>query len=81
MLTTIFFISNLFLTSASFIPNMNGPNIYDISNPNISSYRKFSTNYSDIHENVEYFDVYSSISSRYGDVYWTMMEPVIYQII
>ena len=57
---------------------MNGPNIYDISNPNISSYRKFSTNYSDIHENVEYFDVYSHpISSRYGDVYWTMMEPVI----
>jgi len=57
------------------VVNMNG--LYTISNPLAdggpgdwdSRYSKF--------ENVSYFDVYSPpISSTYGEVYWTMMEPV-----
>ena len=57
-------------------PNMNGPYLYDISNPNISS-GKFSTNFTDITPEAEFFDVYSPpITSRYGDVYWTMMPEI-----
>ena len=71
----IFFLT-LFSNVYSINNNMNG-DIYDISNPNISSFKKFSTIYSEINKNSEYFDVYSPpITSRYGDVYWTMMEPV-----
>lgn len=56
--------------------NMNG-DIYDISNRNMTSKKKFSTQFNKINPNVEYFDVYSyPITSRYGDVYWTMMDPV-----
>tara|TARA_B100000123_G_scaffold268981_1_gene244388 strand:- start:1921 stop:3999 length:2079 start_codon:yes stop_codon:yes gene_type:complete len=51
--------------------NMNG-NIYYISNPNTSSVKQYSTIF-----NSEYFDVFSPpISSRYGDVFWTVMDPV-----
>ena len=56
--------------------NMNG-DIYDISNRNSSSDKQFSTIFNEIIPNVEYFDVYSPpITSRYADVYWTMMDPV-----
>ena len=57
--------------------NLNG-DIYSISNPNLTSKKSFPTIYKDIADNMEYFDVYSDpISSRYGDVYWTMMNPVL----
>ena len=57
-------------------PNMNGPHLYDISNPDISS-GYFSTNFTDITPDAEFFDVYSPpITSRYGDVYWTMMPEI-----
>ena len=57
-------------------PNMNGPNLYGIANPNMSS-GYFSTNFTDITPNVEYMDLYSApITSRYAGIYWTMM-PVI----
>ena len=60
----------------SYFNNMNG-DIYDISNRNTSSNKKFSTQFNKINPNVEYFDVYSPpITSRYADVYWTMMDPV-----
>jgi len=57
--------------------NMNG-DIYYISNPNTSTLTQFSTIYSEqYHNNVEYFDVYSDpITSKYGEVYWTLMNPV-----
>lgn len=59
------------------IDNMNG-NVYDISNRNTTSNIKFSTLYNEINETYEYFDIYSPpITSRYADVYWTMMDPVI----
>merc|ERR1712025_1465784 len=54
--------------------NMNGE--YLISNPNTVSGIEWSSDYRK-YENVEYMDVYSPpISSRYGDVFWTMMDPV-----
>ena len=60
--------------------NMNG-NIYDISNHNTSSSIKFSTNMSSINDNTNYFDVYSPpITSKYGDVYWTLMDKVLLPI-
>lgn len=58
--------------------NMNG-NIYYISNPNTSAIQQFNTNYYQQYypKTVEYFDVLSEpITSRYGDVYWTVMNPV-----
>ena len=56
---------------------MNG-NIYGISNPDTLSLKQFSTNFLDINNSSEYFDVYSPpITTKYGDVYWTMMEPVL----
>ena len=56
--------------------NMNS-DVYKISNLNFSSPIQFSTNYNEINSSYEYFDVYSPpITSRYGDVYWTMMDDV-----
>jgi len=53
---------------------MNGD--YIISNANPSSEQPWSGDYSK-YEDVEYFDVYSPpISTRYGEVFWTMMDPV-----
>jgi len=57
--------------------NLNG-DVYDISNSNYTSSTDFSTIFSDINKNVEYFDVYSPpITSKYGEVYWTMMNSVL----
>ena len=54
------------------IQNMNG--LYEISNPNVDSTAQFSTDYST--KDAEYFDVYTPpITSRYGEVYWTLMKP------
>ena len=65
-----------FLLCNSFTPNMNG-NVYGISNPNYTDPVNFSTNFSDINSTYEYFDVYSpAITSRYAEVYWTMMPKV-----
>ena len=66
-----------FLTLQTFShANMNG-DVYDISNPNPYSQIKFPTNYNEINSSYEYFDVYSPpITSRYADVYWTMMPKV-----
>ena len=56
------------------ITNMNGD--YIISNSNPSSATEWSGDYSK-YEDVEYFDVYSPpISTKYGEVFWTMMDPV-----
>ena len=56
------------------IKNMNGD--YIISNANTISEHPWSGDYSKF-EDVEYFDVYSPpISSKYGEVFWTMMDPV-----
>eukprot|EP00117_Sycon_ciliatum_P029408 scpid52803/ scgid23424/ len=56
------------------LANMNG--LYLISNPNPASTVKYSTDYSK-RENVSYFDVYTPpIVTRYGEVFWTMMDPV-----
>lgn len=55
--------------------NMNG--LYNIANPNMNSKDKYNTLYSARGEQVEYFDVYSPpIQTRYGEVYWTLMDPV-----
>eukprot|EP00117_Sycon_ciliatum_P033947 scpid107755/ scgid26010/ len=55
------------------LQNMNG--LYAISNPNLQSSAKFSTDYST--KDAEYFDVYSPpIKTRYGQVWWTLMDPV-----
>ena len=57
-------------------PNMNG-DVYGISNPNLFSKNSFSTVYSEINPDYEYFDVYSPpITSRYAEVFWTMMPSV-----
>lgn len=64
-----------FLSYLSFASNMNG-NVYGISNPDFSS-GVFSTEFLKINASSEYFDVYSHpITSRYAEVYWTMMPPV-----
>merc|ERR1719348_1759266 len=56
------------------IKNMNGD--YIISNANPSSEQPWSGDYSK-YEDVEFFDVYSPpIFTRYGEVFWTMMDPV-----
>ncbi len=66
----LLFIQSLLSVSSGM--NMNG-DIYNISNPNKTSTNQFSTNYQS-----NYFDVYSlPITSRYGDVYWTMMDDVL----
>ena len=65
-----------FLYGSISTTNMNGPHLYDIANPDISN-GHFSTNFNDITPDVEFFDVYSPpITSRYGDVYWTMMPEI-----
>ena len=57
-------------------PNMNG-DVYGISNPNLFSKNSFSTVYSEINPEYEYFEVYSPpITSRYAEVFWTMMPSV-----
>ena len=70
-------IANLiFLFSLSKTQNLNG-DVYGISNPDYNSNKQFPTIYNQINSSMEYFDVYSDpITSRYGDVYWTMMNPV-----
>ena len=56
--------------------NLNG-DIYSISNPNTIDNYDFSTNFKEISTKAEYFDIYSPIiTSKYGEVYWTMMEAV-----
>ena len=72
----------LFLITFSQNINANNTNmnsdVYGISNPNQSSTKMFSTNYYEINSTYEYFDVYSPpITSRYGEVYWTMMDQVL----
>ena len=47
-----------FLYGAISTPNMNGPHLYGIANPNMSS-GYFSTNFTDITPNAEFFDVYT----------------------
>ena len=64
-----------FLTYLSLSTNMNG-NVYGISNPDVGS-GVFKAEFNMINASSEYFDVYSHpITSKYGEVYWTMMEPV-----
>merc|ERR1711970_1082912 len=56
------------------IVNMNGD--YLISNPDPNAPSSWSSSYSKF-EDVEFFDVYSPpISTTYGQVFWTMMDPV-----
>ena len=56
--------------------NMNG-DVYGISNPDTFSKTQFSTIYEEINPKNEYFDVYSPpITSRYAEVFWTMMDSV-----
>merc|ERR1712012_870445 len=62
------------LGSAEQIVNMNGD--YLISNPDPNTPSSWSSSYSKF-EDVEFFDVYSPpISTTYGEVFWTMMDPV-----
>ena len=57
------------------LENMNGE--YSISNPNRGAKIQYSTRYADRGDGIRYFDVYSPpITTRYGEVYWTMMEDV-----
>merc|ERR1719167_222303 len=54
--------------------NMNGE--YLLSNANPSASGKWNSDYGKF-EDVEFFDVYSPpISTKYSEVYWTMMDPV-----
>jgi len=56
------------------VTNMNGE--YLLSNANPSASGEWNSDYGKF-ENVEYFDVYSPpISTKYSEVYWTMMDPV-----
>ena len=56
--------------------NMNG-NVYGYSNPDYFESIKFSTQFYEINSSTEFFEVYSHpITSRYAEVYWTMMPPV-----
>ncbi len=65
-----------FLSLLQCLGNMNG-NVYGISNPNVSEYPQFPTEFSKINTSSEYFDVYSPpITSKYAEVYWTMMPAV-----
>ena len=73
---TKFFTILLFLYGSISTTNMNGPHLYGIANPNMSS-GYFSTNFTDITPNAEFFDVYTTpITSKYADVYWTMMPEI-----
>merc|ERR1719369_264581 len=54
--------------------NMNGE--YLLSNANPSASGKWNSDYGKF-KDVEFFDVYSPpISTKYSEVYWTMMDPV-----
>jgi len=56
------------------VTNMNG--LYTISNPNTATTNEFNSDYNSFSD-VEYFEVYSPpISTKYSEVYWTMMDPV-----
>merc|ERR1712130_949680 len=56
------------------VSNMNG--LYTISNPNPAATNEFNSDYNSFSD-VEYFEVYSPpISTKYSEVYWTMMDPV-----
>jgi len=56
------------------VSNMNG--LYTISNPNTAATNEFNSDYNSFSD-VEYFEVYSPpISTKYSEVYWTMMDPV-----
>jgi len=56
------------------VTNMNG--LYTISNPNSATTNEFNSDYNSFSD-VEYFEVYSPpISTKYSEVYWTMMDPV-----
>ena len=70
------------------VSNMNG--LYTISNPNTAATNEFNSDYNSFSD-VEYFEVGSSyfvfffictqvysppISTKYSEVYWTMMDPV-----
>merc|ERR1719500_186410 len=56
------------------ITNMNG--LYTISNANPESGVEWNSEYNTF-KDVEYFEVYSPpISTKYSEVFWTMMEPV-----
>ena len=73
MWSKLLYISTLLTKSYD---NMNG-DVYDISNRDLLSSVKFPTIFTNINSSYEYFDVYSPpITSRYGDVYWTMMDTV-----
>ena len=62
-------------TFAYGLENMNGD--YAISNANRGAKATYSTRYGDRGGGINYFDVYSPpITTRYGEVYWTMMEDV-----
>ena len=66
----------LFSGAVTLAPNMNGPNLYGIANPNMSS-GYFSTNFTDITPQAKYVDLYSApIKSRYADIYWTMLPEI-----
>ena len=56
------------------IVNMNGE--YLISNPDTTAPTPWTSDYSKF-DGVEFFDAYSpAISTKYGEVFWTMMDPV-----
>merc|ERR1719369_1709778 len=77
LLCFVFSISSCSPTSTTISPpvvNMNGE--YIISNENPYASAKWSSLYSKL-QDVEYFEVYSPLlSTRYGEVFWTMMDPV-----
>ena len=65
--------SSLRGSSVSGISNMNGEYLLSNSHPN----GKWDSNYAKFGDDLEYMDVYSPvISSKYSEVYWTMMDPV-----
>ena len=65
--------SSLRGTSGSGISNMNGEYLLSNSHPN----GKWDSNYAKFGDDLEYMDVYSPvISTKYSEVYWTMMDPV-----
>ena len=56
------------------VVNMNGD--YMISNPDLQSGQQWSGDYNKFHD-VEFFEVYTTpISTQYGEVFWTMMDPI-----
>ena len=73
MLGVVVLLGMALIASSEELANMNG--LYEISNPNVVSGATFSTDYAK--KDAEFFDVYSPpITTRYGEVFWTMMAPV-----